>query len=548
MKINIFLIILSAVIVISCKESAVLKTNDSELILKDMSLDRKIGQLIIVAMPGNSIGVDSKKIIEAYKPGGVIFFGFNVGKKNQIRRFVADLQDYSMIKSGTPLLVTIDQEGGRVHRIEDGVTRFPGAMSAGVADDASLVYNMARITGMELKLLGINMNLAPDLDVNNNPDNPVINTRSFGSDVDVVSKMGIEYIKGLQDAGCAAVGKHFPGHGDTNRDSHYTLPVINYDLERLKKVEFVPFIKSLKSDVSSIMTAHVSYPEILGNRDSATISKKFLTEILRNELGFKGVILTDAIEMDAISKRMDMGDASVKSIEAGADIILITSYGDNIGLIVKSIKTAVANGKISIARIDESVKRILDLKLKYKIMDYKNGKTAFIPASYSEKEMKLLDKAQEINYKLSRGAIYYYGADDLLKGDNRKRIIISDNKIFRENFKQKENSIAYDSIWKIKAEDLKILKGEKTVLYFYIDEPFIGNLNMVNDYCVKNKLDLVVLSAGNPFPLAKVPYIKSILCSFSNTEESIRQLALCLNGEFSPKKNINYHIGFGDKK
>jgi beta-N-acetylhexosaminidase len=541
-------IIIPALLILGCSKPAALKTNDSELILKDMSLDNKIGQMLVVAMPGGVINPEAKKIIESYKPGGVIFFGFNVSRKNQIRRFVTDLQEYSMQKSGIPLLVTIDQEGGRVHRIEDGVTRFPGAMSSGVSGDPRLVYEMARITGMELKLLGVNMNLAPDLDVNNNPDNPVINTRSFGSDVDVVSKMGVEYIKGLQDSGCAAVGKHFPGHGDTNRDSHYTLPVINYDMDRLKKIEFVPFIKSLNSDVSSIMTAHVSYPKILGNDDSATVSKKFLTDILRGEFGFRGVVMTDAIEMDAISKRMDLGEASVKSIEAGTDIILITSYGSNIGTIHAAIKSAVLKGKISSARIDASVKRILDLKLKYKIMAYKNGTTSLVPAAYSEKEMKLLEKAPEINSRLSRAAIYYYGEDAVLKGDDRKRIFISDNKILRENLIKSENALVYDSIWRINAAEVKKLKGEKVSLYFFIDEPLAGTLSSINDYCAGKKYDLVVVSAGNPFPIARLQYIKSVLCSFSNTEESIRQLALCLNGEFKPKKNINYYIGFGEKK
>jgi len=227
-----------------------------------------------------------KSLIEKYNPADHTF-GFNISNKNDTARFINDMQKSPWILQAFPF--HFYRPGGRrVFRILDGITQFPGAMATGAADDKDLTYKAAMALGMQLRLMGVNMNLTPVLDVNNNPNNPVINTRSFGSNPLSVAYLGVAYILGLQRAMCIAVGKHFPGHGDTNDDSHFTLPVISYNLDRLRSIEFLPFIEAIKNGVECIMTAHIAYPSIMQNKEPATVSKLFLTDILRTEMKFEG--------------------------------------------------------------------------------------------------------------------------------------------------------------------------------------------------------------------------------------------------------------------
>ena len=196
-------------------------------IVKNMSIEEKIGQLLMIGVPGTAINKSSRELIASYRPGGLILFGYNYRTTEQLKKLNNSLQNYASGKKSLPMFISIDQEGGRVRRITgQGVTQFPGNMAAGSANDPLLTYRWARILGIQLRRLGVNMNLAPDVDVNNNPDNPVINTRSFGSDPEIVARHGRAYVKGLQKGGVMAVAKHFPGHGDTSADSHKTLPVI----------------------------------------------------------------------------------------------------------------------------------------------------------------------------------------------------------------------------------------------------------------------------------------------------------------------------------
>ena len=346
----------------------------AQIITDNLTLEQKTGQIIMFALPGQSVNKDNSELIRKYLPGGIILFGYNVGENSDLPGFIDELQQESMNRSSIPLFVSTDQEGGRVIRITKGITRFPGNLAAGVSERYNDIKKMARITGMELRSRGINMNLAPVLDINNNPVNPVINTRSFGSNPVVTAKAGASYISGLQSAGCIAVAKHFPGHGDTESDSHHVLPVINHDMERLKKVELVPFYKAIKEKVECIMSAHIHFPYVTENDEPATLSKFFLTDLLRVEMKFNGIVMTDDLEMNAVSGKMDLGEAAVKSFLAGSDVILVSSYGKNIPVIYNALLSAVKEGTISMDRLNKSGNRIIELKLRYKIAGYNEEK------------------------------------------------------------------------------------------------------------------------------------------------------------------------------
>jgi beta-glucosidase-like glycosyl hydrolase len=233
-------------------------------------------------------------------------------------------------------------------------------MAVGAAGDERLAYEMGRVTALEARAVGIHVPFAPVLDVNNNPDNPIINVRSFGADPGSVSRMGIAFIQGVQEHGAIATGKHFPGHGDTETDSHVALPVIRHDRLRMDSVELRPFKEAIDAGMGAVMTAHISVPSLNGGvREPSTLSPLVLTRVLRDELGFGGLVFTDAMDMSAIARRHSAGEAAVRAIEAGADVILMPP---NVEQAVNGIVQAVRAGRLSEARINASVRRILETK------------------------------------------------------------------------------------------------------------------------------------------------------------------------------------------
>lgn len=331
--------------------------------LKNMSLEEKVGQLFQVGFQSKSINREIKDLIENHHIGGVIYFTRNIENLEQTASLSKNLQQLALNSgSGIPLFISVDQEGGKVRRIKD-LTYFPANIEIGATGDKELSRKAAAVTAKELKGLGINVNLAPVLDVNNNPANPVIGERSFGADPILVAEMGVAYIKGLQAEDIIATVKHFPGHGDTAVDSHFDLPVINHSRERLDQVELYPFKKAIEAGVDSIMAAHIYFSTIEPEAGiPATLSKAVLNDLLREELNFDGVIITDDMEMGAIKNSFGTAAGAVKTIEAGADIVLISHSYDKQKQAIEALIKAVENGRISEKRIEESLRRIIKLK------------------------------------------------------------------------------------------------------------------------------------------------------------------------------------------
>jgi beta-N-acetylhexosaminidase len=314
-----------------------------------------------VGFLGTSVTPDLAAFLKEYQPGGVILFSRNLESAEQIVELTNDLQQCS---AKSPLLIAIDQEGGRVSRLPKGFTIFPPCQLIGRCHSSELAYAAAATIAKELKSVGINMNMAPVLDVNSNPDNPVIGDRAFGSDAETVIEMGLVTAAGLQDSKVVACGKHFPGHGDTNADSHKELPVVNASRERLEAVEFAPFRRATAAGVASLMTAHVLY-RALDERLPATLSPDIITHLLREQMGYDGVVLTDDLEMHAIVDHYGPGDAAVRALLAGCDVLLICKERDREIAAFEAIEKAVASGSIDTARLDVSVARIQRIKQRY---------------------------------------------------------------------------------------------------------------------------------------------------------------------------------------
>ncbi len=532
------------------------RIDESRAIVKTMTIKEKIGQMIMIGVPGARHTDRSERILRKYLPGGIILFGFNLSDEKGTRKFIEDLQSTSMKYSGIPLFVSIDQEGGRVKRIVDGVTQFPGNMAIGVVDDEGLTADLASIIGIQLRLLGINMNLAPVVDVNNNPANPVINTRSFGSSPDVVMRMAIAYVEGLQRSRCIAVAKHFPGHGDTDKDSHITLPVLPHRLQRLKEVELKPFVAAIDADVEAIMTAHIAYPKVLGNNLPVTVSPLFLRDILRQELEFEGIIITDDMEMDAISRYIDLGEAAVQSIRAGADIVLISTHGYHVPLIVKSIEKALQEGRLTEKRLDDSVTKIVELKLRYKIMDLVKGLITPSRITFTENEHKLLSESEKINEKISREAIYFHGAAHSVLPTSRsgdRSIFITDDSLLTGEIsrvlakakivKNGAHFIRFcNSHLKVKSSREESV-SEVTVFY-HVEKLNRRELLRMIAYTERHRMRLTIVCTGNPFILSGISSLPPALFSFSNTACSKRAIIRCLRGDYSPRTKININLGF----
>jgi beta-N-acetylhexosaminidase len=354
-------------------------------VFKTLNDDEKIAQLMIIRAHSN-LGPDhiARVVddIKRYNVGGLCFF-----QGGPVRQ--ANLTNYYQSITKTPLLVSIDAEWGLGMRL-DSVTNFPYQLTLGAMDDAGLVYNMGVAVGEQCKRIGVNVNYAPVVDINNNPNNPVIGYRSFGEDKNKVTRYGVAYMKGMQDAGIMACAKHFPGHGDVDVDSHLDLPVINKSMEQLDSLELVPFKAMISAGVGSIMIAHLYIPAIDNTANKATsLSKKNVTGLLKDELGFEGLSFTDALEMKGVTKFFPDGTISVEALIAGNDMLCLPA---SVQESIEAIKKAIRQKKISWKEINEKVRKVLLAK-------YQLGLYKWDPVNTDNLLNDLNEKTNKIRYE-----------------------------------------------------------------------------------------------------------------------------------------------------
>lgn len=337
----------------------------SEVISK-MDLEEKIGQMILAGISGTTMDTDAKKLINQSHVGGIIFYKYNLENSVQTVQLVNQMKAEN--SSNLPLFLGVDQEGGRVTRLPGKLVNFPSNKQIGEINNPEFSYKIGTLLGMELKEFGLNLDFAPVLDINSNPNNPVIGDRSFGNNTDIVSELGTQTMRGIQSQNIIPTIKHFPGHGDTSVDSHLELPIVNKKLKELMKLELIPFERAIDQGADVVMVAHILIPE-LDKNNPASMSKIVITDILREQLDFTGVIITDDMTMGAIVEHFDIGKAAVESVKSGSDIILVGHDYTNVVKILASLKKAIQEGEISEQRINESVERIIKLKRKYGIKD-----------------------------------------------------------------------------------------------------------------------------------------------------------------------------------
>ncbi len=323
-----------------------------------LSLKEKIGQLIVFGFDATTINDHALRLIENERVGNVILFARNVASPKQLFYLNKAIQETVLKTVRIPAIICIDQEGGMVTRIKQGATFFPGAMTIAASHDSSNSYRLGRYMGRQLKALGINMDLAPSLDINNNPHNPVIGVRSFGDTPDIVMEYGLAYIRGLQET-IIATAKHFPGHGDTSVDSHLELPKVDKPMDELKNMELKPFKAAVDDGIKAIMSSHINFPALTENGFPATLSSACLTGLLRKDWNYQGLIITDCMQMQAIQANYTTKEGALMAIEAGADLVCVSHSEKLQTEATRHIMDAVKTGRLSEDVIDDRLRRVL---------------------------------------------------------------------------------------------------------------------------------------------------------------------------------------------
>jgi len=524
--------------------------------MKKLTLEEKVAQMIMPDARGVFLARDNKEFkrlvryVKDKKVGGLIFFRGDVYE-------TAEMINYFQKIAEIPLLISADFEWGTAMRL-DNTTHFPPAMGIAATGKPEYAYEVGKITAIEGRAIGIHQNYAPTVDVNNNYKNPIINIRSFGETPEIVSKFAVEFIRGLQEGGMIATAKHFPGHGDTDVDSHLDLPVINYSKSRLDSIELPPFKESIKAGVKSIMVAHIFYPQIdTGKGLPSTLSYNIVTGILKKELGFKGLIVTDAMTMRGVTKLYSNALASVLAVKAGNDIILIPpDVEEAIDAIVKAVK----RGDIPEERINESVRKILEFKYDLGLHRNRFVDLSKIPELVATEEH--LRKAKDI----SRASITVVKNDNvlpLMQFDSKKILLITlvdsndpnSGSSFVSEIAKRYDNISFErvdlrsTIDELNAILSKLNNFDLVIVSAYVRvRAYQASLSLPEKQAkfLKQVVDsgkpVILISFGNPYIVIDYPSVKAYICSYSDAQPVVEATAEVLFGEISPQGKLPISI------
>lgn len=536
--------------------------------LRRMTLDEKIGQMLHVGINARYAHQESpyfrelRRQVEEEKIGGILLFGAPIYESVHL---VNRMQGFAKI----PLLISVDAETGIGMRFSDA-TNFPWKMAVGATGDARLAERMGVITGREARAMGILHVYAPVLDVNNNPENPVINVRSYGEDPELVGRLGAAFIKGLQSQRVIATAKHFPGHGDTEVDSHRGLPIINVSKDRLDRIELPPFKAAIDAGVGSIMIAHVGLPQIDGEAVKpisnalrvdaeegaelvtetatvpATLSKKIQTDILRKEMGFRGLIVTDAMSMSGLTLYFDQEEAAVRAVLAGADIL---EKPADLGAMVRGLRAAVKSGRIPISRIDDGVRRILAWKFELGLFEKKITPLGSIDSAVSGPEtLELATEIAERAITLVRNAegtlpldttkkTVFLGVSNGFDGDSTAATF---NRTLRENgMRHQSFMIQENTSSETVAKAREAIAGADVVIVGMFGRVRTGAKNSVGlpekgvslvREALQERKQVIGIGFGNPYSLLAFPDLQTYVASYGDMASLQRATARAMLG------------------
>jgi len=362
--------------------------------IEDMSLEEKVAQMFVVSFFGEELNFAARDLLSEWQPGAVVLLPSNLDTPAQITRLTNSIQQTLIDHGAPPAFIAVDQEGGIIARLDEGFTQWAVPSLLTATQNPDLAYQFGEALAEELLAVGINMNFAPVADLQTNLDNPIIGRRSFGNDPEMVSPIIAAVIAGMQDSGVMATVKHFPGHGDTGADSHLELPVLDFTEDDLFARELIPFQAAMDANTGAVMVAHIYFPQIMDTNSPASLSSNIIQDLLRDEMGYDGIVITDALDMDAIDTVYSPSDAAIAAIQAGNDLILIGAHisPENQIEAMQAVVDAVNSGQISESRIDESVRRILAAKERFNLFDWRELELSGIESRInSEAHTSLID-------------------------------------------------------------------------------------------------------------------------------------------------------------
>ena len=524
-----------------------------------MSLEDKVAQMMMVGFHGQSIATSPElaTVVGAYHVGGVVLVEANAHDPRQVSRLTAELQSLATSSgAGIPLFIAINHEGGTVIRITTGATEFPGNMAVAATRWSDYAYISSALAAQELRAMGINMNLAPVLDVNDNPLNPVIGTRSFGDSPTLAAEYGRLTVQGYQGNGVISVAKHFPGHGNVAVDSHGALPVLRASADELARHELLPFQAAIDEGVAGIMTAHIAVPALDGSSRPATLSPEILTGLLRQQMGYDGLILTDSLGMGSVSAGRGQAQAALEAVQAGADILLSTTPMQAHVAIIKALVMAVQRGEIPAERVDQSVLRILRVKYAYGLFEPQTPPDLSDVGSPEHQAVAneialhavtvLRDAENSIPLSSPPAQLLLISPSQLptaASGDGtafaellRQRGYEVFELVFDLNSDQSRNYVYATAVSHAWAYDAVVF-GEWELIKRYVNwndswqEQLIGALHQTNS-------SLIIVTWHNPAAILRCSQVQSFLTAYGNTPAQVAAVVAVLTGEQVPTGHL----------
>ncbi|WP_018753233.1 beta-N-acetylhexosaminidase [Paenibacillus sanguinis] len=520
-----------------------------ERTLEQMCLKEKIGQMFVVGFHDTELTAEYKELVKQDKVGNVILFSHNIEHKRQLGKLTAELQRCFLEHTGIPGFVTIDQEGGRVTRLPRDATHVPGAMAIASSGRPENAYAAGRITARELMALGINFNLAPVMDVNSNALNPVINVRSYGEDVDTVATYGVQMMRGLMDEGVMSCLKHFPGHGDTEVDSHLGLPIIGKSLEELERLELLPFQAGIARGAEAIMIAHILFPQIEPAGVPGTMSRQIVTGLLKERLGFTGLVLSDCLEMEAIKHYYGTAQGALGAIQAGVELVFVSHTPATAREAMRLIEEAVATGELDEAVIDAAVAKILKYKAKYAGIQKPDEEVVGSEQHRRANELMRLETISLVRGEIQPVAVGSKHA--LFVGPAAYRTDLASSAVdgsygfapyMGQYFQTKYETIAIDlDEQQVSAVLRRAVGCQQVIMGLFNAREHPGQLNLARQL-LKTGCHVTVIALGQPYDLGIIEGDLCALAAFDYSPETFRALAVMLSGQATPMARIKIRL------
>jgi beta-N-acetylhexosaminidase len=520
-----------------------------------MTLEEQIGQLLIAGFLGTTPSPEIIDLIQNHHTGGIILFSRNIQDAQQVLELTRDLQAIARDAGHRyPLLIAIDQENGMVQRLGQGSTTFPGNMALGAIGSEQIAHDVALATGRELKALGINLNLAPVVDVNNNPANPVIGVRSFGEDPHAVARLAVAALKGYSSAGVLTCLKHFPGHGDTATDSHLSLPTIPYSMKRLEEIELVPFRRGIEAGADSVMIAHIYFSSLMPDVVlPATLSPVVVRKLLREKLGFDGVIISDCLEMSAIAETAGVERGSVMALQAGIDLVLVSHQYTRQRASIEAIQAAMRAGALSPAGLRLSAERVL--RLKHRCLSWSDLPASNVPAEVGcESHRQLREQAYELSTTLVRNAeglipLHLEPATRILVifPQRGSWTMVEDrnypHEFFVESIRQRHAHVTAMSITphstQAEYEEIHRTASQSDIIIVVTVNAYLDHQQIELMYSLLQSGQPVIgVAVYNPYDLLAFPELGTYLVTYEYTQPALAAAVRVLFGEIQPRGHL----------